>query len=157
MSSPPRKRATTEQLNQRIDKVITLLRQGCSESAIRKLLVEQDAISDKTARRTIQMAWDMFGALGTQSTDQQRGLLLSRVNHLFTITSHGTQQNLNQAIKVLSLQSQLLFNNKGSLSYDIQNESVAREDILSPRLAAIFEQPTTKTVTKGRKNRSIDP
>lgn len=110
MSTQPqkRKRATAAQLQDRIEKVFIYLRQGLSEARIRAYLMEQEGCSEKTARRTIQSAWDLIGALGTQATDKQRGLLVARMNQLYAELTTGEQKNYNQAIKILQLCAQTL-------------------------------------------------
>jgi len=134
-----RKRSTDSELQDRIGQVMVLLRQGHPESRIQRMLIEQHGICAKTARRLIQKAWDTFQGLASQASAAQRGLLLARLNHLYSETTSGDYKNFDQAIKLLTLHAQIIPKTIGEIA-DAQPHDNDERDNVSPRLAEVFKE-----------------
>ena len=130
------KRATQKELEERVQRVFILLRQGHMIPRIQNMLVEQEGISKKTAQRAVAAAMGLLESLGSQETRLQRGLMQARLNHLFSETSHGNHRNIDQALKVLGLQMNLLPSFRARSS----NDAPPVRDTLSPELAAILQR-----------------
>jgi hypothetical protein len=136
--SSKRKRAGKDEMQARLEEVFVLIRQGYPNSRIKKMLIDR-GLHEKAASRAIKTTWDMIAGLGCQATHEQRGLVLSRINHLYSEVSTGEYRNIDQAIKLLDLQTKLIPPaTKGETHHDTP-EQLPTRDLVSPQLIEILQ------------------
>jgi hypothetical protein len=138
--SSKRKRAGKEEMQARLEEVFVLIRQGYPNSRIKKMLMDR-GLHEKAANRAIKTTWDMIAGLGSQATSEQRGLVLSRINHLYCEVSAGEGKNIDQAIKLLDLQTKLIPTlTKGETLHDNPKEPNPSGNPVSSQLIEILQR-----------------
>ena len=107
-NQPKRKRATKAELQARVSKVLTCIQMSYEDDQIKKVLRDEDGLSPRTILRTFKKAKAVIGALGSQSTEQERGMLIAHLRLVLRQTLNGDTKNLDQSIRVLNIFASML-------------------------------------------------
>jgi hypothetical protein len=135
---PKRKRATQAEMQDRIDEVFILLRQGYNHHQIKKVLIEK-GLHEKTAQRAIRAAWDNLSLISQRPYAEQLGLLLTRLNHIFCQVSSGPEKNLDLAIKIVALQNKIIQCPKNGPAHG-PTQPGSQEAAIEAQLSEILQQ-----------------
>jgi len=139
-----RKRASEVEINLRIRQALSMRARGHSDHQIVASLVQSEGLSVRQAERYVAEVKQIISAFGAMGTEEERGLVLKRLEILFSEAVSGDSKDialanaiLNNCIKVmaLNLKHRVV---KGGIS-DVHGTSASGPG-LSPELAAALRR-----------------
>jgi hypothetical protein len=134
-------RANKELKEKRLDMVLDLMiKHRSSNRKIRKVLMQSEGISRRTADRYIEEVRKTLAAIGSQASDEERGLLWERIEDLYFHARSSPSPNLSLLNQIVRTQLAIHITNpdkKGAKKYE---SDFASKPTLSPELESAFKR-----------------
>lgn len=128
-----RKRANRLECEQRVSTALSLIAQGASTAQIVALLMQSEGISERQAFRYVEEARKSIRGLGNQATDEERGLIIKRLELLYQ--NAFSQKDIKVANQVMA--NQIHLHKYRSKSHDLSHVASALEPELEAAIRAL--------------------